>query len=456
MTTRRDVLIGSSSALAGAAAHAAAAWDQASGGMAADTGVRTPQGVVITDHGASPDLSDNKTAIERAIALAARTGRCVFIPPGTFRVSTIDLGENDGTDPRRFVLAGPGTLHSAHRGHVLTARSGPFYDLVVDGPAFESVAGKGSTLFDGDRFRRLVIAPGTHIRSFDWVIRATDYLQTIRMIGVIVRGGAGAVVKARAAFDCVFSHNIIEFVTDGFVIDGDNDPALNRCSIDDNLIEGIGGRAIVLGGCIATSVSNNYFENNTGGDIALNAGTAPHKGLRVQGNAIQMPPAALAEGRFGIIWGRSTALPARAGGNFCNGNLHDTEGSTALIAMEGDFAAGQLYRGYDLHKAMNAPIGRASYSDGLTQHFAWFDREIVIDPHNTEIGFQGRFAAAGQARVLTFGAHSPQRDAAAFDRKSWTRGSIVFNAAPEPGGDAAWMCVRSGTPGVWTSLRLGT
>lgn len=411
-------------------------------------------GVAITDHGAHPDRGDNKDAIERAVATAARGGRTVVVPPGTFRFSTIDLGENDGADPRRLVLTGHGTLRSVHPGVAVTARGGPFYDLVIDGPAFESDAGKGTTLLDGDRFRRLVIAPGTHIRNFDWVLRAKEYLQSIRMIGAIVRGGAGAVIKAPLAFDCVFSHNIVEFVTDGFVIDGDGDPAANRCSIDDNVIEGIGGRAIVLGTCLATSVCNNYLENNTGGDIRLDAGTAPHKGLRVQGNAIQLSEAARGAGRFAITWGRSTALPARAGGNFCNGHLHDTAGSTALIDMDGDHAAGDLYRGYDQRSGRRAPVGRAQFSDGLAQHYAWFDREITIDPHQGEIGFSGKFAARGEAHVVTFGPGSPQQNPAAFDRTRWARGSIVFNTAPSLGGAAAWVCLRSGAPGVWAAVRV--
>lgn len=421
----------------------------AAGGAAA-----LADGEVITNHGAAPDHADNKDAIQRALRVAAQGSRVVVIPPGTFAFSTIDLGENDGVDPRRFVFAGHGTLRSEHRGTAITSKAGPFYDLVLDGPAFESEAGMGTTLLDGDRFRRLVIAPGTQIRNFDWVIRATEYLQTIRMIGTIVRGGAGAVVKAPAAFDCVFSHNIVEFVTDGFVINGANDPALSRCSIDDNLIEGIGGEAIVFGACLATSVSNNYMENNTGGDIRLDAGSAPHKGLRVQGNAIQMSANALAEGRFGIRWGRSTALPTLAGGNFCNGNLHDTTDATALIDMNGDFAAGELYRGYDPRSARTAPVGRAAFSDGLAQHFAWFDRRITINPHQSEISFSGPFADPTAPKALTFGARSPQQDPAAFERKNWTRGSIVFNATPQRGGAAAWVCLQAGNPGIWGSIRL--
>lgn len=452
MSSRRELLLAGSSALAGMGAHALA---QDDGGTAPAGPRAAPAGAVsIADHGAGAELADNKDAIERAIEVAARGGRTVWIPSGTFRFSSLDWRSNDGTDPRRFVLAGHGTLHSEQAGAAFRARGGPFYDLVIDGPSFTSVAGKGVALLDGDRFRRLVVSPGTQIRNFDWVIRAREYLQSVRLMGAIIRGGAGAVVKAPAAYDCVFSHNIIEFVTDGFVIDGPNDPALNRCSIDDNLIEGIGGRAVVLSACVATSVSNNYFENNSGADIRLDAGTAPHKGLRVQGNAIQMSAKALAGGRFGITWGRSTALPARAGGNFSNGNLHDTAGTTALIDMSGDFAAAQLYRGYDPRAARNAPIGRAAFSDGLVQRLAWFDRSITLDPYFCEIGFSGKFGASGEARVLTFGTQSPQQNAAAFDRKDWVRGSIVFNAAPVRGGPAAWVCLESGTPGVWAATRL--
>ncbi|MDQ1228593.1 hypothetical protein [Sphingomonas sp. SORGH_AS_0879] len=451
MTSRRDLLLAGSSALAGVGTHAAVRAAEDSSASPAPGGPARA-GIPITEFGADPDRPDNADAIQKAVAAALRDGRDVFIPVGDFRFSQLDLRGNDGTDPRRLVLSGPGTLRSERRGVAITASRGPFYDLVIDGPAFESSPGKGTTMLDGDRLRRLVIAPGTQFRNIDWVIRAKDYLQSVRMIGAIIRGGAGAVVSAPMAFDCLFTHNIIEFATDGFVIDGDNDPALNRCSIDGNLIEGIGGRAIVLGTCLATTVSDNYLESNTGGDIRLDAGTAPHKGLRVQGNGIQLSTAALAAGRFGIIWGRSTALPVRAGGNFCNGNLHDTAGTSALIDMNGDVAAGQLYRGYDPRGIRNAPVGRATFSDGLAQHITWFERAITIDPHQSEIAFAGRYGAKGDAPVLTFGPASPQEAPDAFDRKQWARGSVVFNVAPQPGKPASWVCTRAGTPGTWNAV----
>jgi hypothetical protein len=430
-----------------AAVHVAASAQSASGHPAMPP-------MSILEHGARPDAADNKAAIERAVAAALKHGRSVLVPPGTFAFSQLDFGRNDDVEPVRLVLTGTGTLRSTINGTSIIANAGPFYDLVIDGLRFESRSGAGTTLLDGDRFRRLLINPGTQIDGFDRVLAAREYLQSVRMLGAIVRGGRGAVVQAPMAFDCTFAHNIIEFVTDGIVIDGPNDPALNTCRILHNVIEGIGGRAIVLGTCLATTVCGNYLEGNIGGDILLNAGKAPHKGLRVQDNSIQMAKARLAEGGYGIVWGRSTALPVRAGGNFCTGSLHDTRDVTALIDMTGDHSAVELYTGYRSEtEPGRKPVGRAVYSDGLAQHVAWFGRYLTLDPYHNELRFGGPFGSrAGKGiepPVLTFGIASPQDDPAAFDRKPWGQGSIVFNARPAPGRPFAWVCRRAGTPGEW-------
>ena len=408
----------------------------------------------IADHGARPDGTDSTAAISRAIIVALGEGRSVEIPPGTYEFGEIDLLRNDSVQPKRLLLTGEGTLRSYHRGIAMKASSGPFYDLVIDGVRFESRAGAGTALFDGDAFRRLIIGPGTQFEGFDYVLLARQYLQSVRMLGAVVRGGQGAVVKAPQAYDCTFAHNIIEFVTDGIVIDGQGDPAASTVRILHNVIEGIGGRAVVLGACLASSVSGNYLENNAGGDILLDAGTAPHKGLRVQDNNIQMAPARKSRGEYGVVWGRSAALPLRAGGNFCSGALHDTRGVTAIIEMTGDFAQGALYTGYRPEGVPGrAPVGRAVYSDGLAHHFAWFDRFIGLDPHAGEIRFGGPHSSMIgenlEPPVVCHGTASPQVTPAAFERKRWARGSIVFNAQPAQGLAFAWICVKEGEPGEW-------
>lgn len=444
---RRTLLTAAGVGLGASAMHVA--------GQTQDTGGATPVSQIsILEHGARVESENNKIAIESAIAAALKYGRTVLVPPGTYKFSQLDLGRNDAVQPVRLVLTGTGTLRSTISGTSFTATGGPFFDLVIDGLRFESRPGAGTTLFDGDRFMRLIITPGTQIEGFDYVLTARKYLQSVRMLGAIIRGGHGAVVKAPMAYDCTFAHNIIEFVTDGIVIDGVGDPAANTCRILHNVVEGIGGRAIVLGACLATEVCGNYLENNSGGDILLNAGTAPHKGLRVQSNSIQMAKQRLKDGSYGIVWGSSTALPTRAGGNFCTGPLHDTRGVTAIIDMNGDHSAVELYTGYQAEtQAGRKPVGRAVYSDGLTQSIAWFDRYLTLDPYHNEMRFGGRFDSLIEGRVeppvLTFGIASPQDNPAAFDRKHWAQGSIVFNARPGQHRPFSWVCRSAGAPGEW-------
>lgn len=414
----------------------------------------------ITFFGARTDAADNSVAIQRAIESAMRNGRTVYVPPGTFNYTRLDFGRNDAVKPTRLVLTGTGTLRSTVPGTSIVASGGAFYDLVIDGLRFESVAGAGTRLIDGARFIRLIITPGTQIENFDWVIHAgADHLQSVRMLGVIIRGGYGAVVQAPMAYDCVFAQNILEFGRDGFVIDGGNDPAVHSCKFVDNNIEGMSGRAMVFGSCLATTVGGNYLEDNRGGDILLNAGTAPHKGLRVQGNSIQLSAARLAAGAFGIVWGRSTALPVKAGGNFCTGPLHDTEGASALIDMTGDWSQVALYRGHGRGAPPGpAPVGRAVYSDGLAQHISWADRYLSLDPHQNEIRFGGKHdSQVGNRReppVICFGPAPPADAPKAFERTSWARGSIVINVNAGPGAAAAWICIRAGQPGRWEPIAL--
>lgn len=427
----------------------------AAGGQAA--GVAAATALSIVDHGARVDAADNTAAIQRTIITAMKQGRGVLVPPGTFSFTRLDFGRNDAAEPARLVITGAGTLRSTIAGTAIVASGGPFYDLVIDSIRFESRAGAGTTLFDGDRFMRLMITPGTQIDGFDHVLVAREYLQSVRIIGAIIRGGHGAVVRAPMAYDCTFAHNIVEFVTDGFIIDGAGDPAANTCRILHNIIEGIGGRAVVLGTCLATTVCGNYLENNQGGDILLDAGISPHKGLRVQDNSIQMAQHRISKGNYGIVWGRSTALPVRAGGNFCTGPLHDTRNVSAIIDMMGDHSAVELYTGHRVEtQPGRKPVGRTVYSDGLAQHVTWFERYLTLDPYHNEVRFGGRFDTRVKddvvPPVLTFGATSPQDDATAFDRKSWGRGSVVFNAAATESRPAGWICVAGGSPGRWRPI----
>jgi hypothetical protein len=287
--------------------------------------------VSITDFGATTGATDNKTAIEAAVTSAMANGRSVYIPPGVFKFSQINLGTNSADVAQRLVISGPGTLRTTYSGYAITS-TGVFNDLIIDGVRFLGVEGSGTKLFNGDNFLRLMLLPGCQFSNLDWVVHATGYLQSLRMIGCIVRIGTpgGAVVKAPMAYDCNISQNVMEYVWDGVVIDGPG-VASNRCKIAENTIEGIGGRAIVLAGCLGTAVCDNYMEDNTGGDIYLNAGTDAHLGVRIQGNKIEFSASRQAQTRgsfTGSISGTTLTITAVAFGTLAVGTNINGSGIT--------------------------------------------------------------------------------------------------------------------------------
>lgn len=283
----------------------------------------------ITKYGASVTNSaaENSVALNAAIRAVLLSNRSLYIPPGTFNFTTIDLPENSVEGGRRLLLWGPGTLRTTYSGFAITCSEGSFFDLVCQGLRFESVPNSGTRLFDGNAFLRLCIT-GCQIKDFDYVIKAdSGYIQSLRLIGNIIRGGYpfGAVVKTPMAYDAVIEQNIIEYVWDGIVIDGPG-IAANRVNISRNCIEGIGGRAVVLGACLATSVCDNYLEGNTGGDLFFNAGTDSHQGLRVQSNKIELSAGRLAQTRgsfTGSISGTTLTITAVNFGTLAVGtNIH--------------------------------------------------------------------------------------------------------------------------------------
>ena len=73
------------------------------------------------------------------------------------------------------------------------------------------------------------------------------------------------IVDAKRAYNFRFIQNDCEVCIKGIYIDGDGDPALNTCRIDDNLFEG-GGMFLKLGDMLGGSIRGNYLEANYQGD----------------------------------------------------------------------------------------------------------------------------------------------------------------------------------------------
>ncbi len=424
-----------------------------------DVNSKMSEAVSIMDFGAvGGDKTRDSLGMTRAIAHALRGSRKVLIPesPTPFVFGRIDFPVNEiGVDgdvarPTKLTIVGDGAVHCTENGFMFDCPRGRFYDLVISsGLRFTSAAGAGSRFINGDRFIRLILNPGLQINNFDWGIYAEEFVQTLRATGVIFRGGRGAFLKTPMAYDSRLTQNIIEFGQDGIVIDGnDGDPAVHTCTLCDNVIEGMSGRAIVLGACMATQVTGNYLEGNLGGDILLNAGKSPHRGLAVQFNSIQQHAERLNSGAYSVVWGSSTSLPVRAGGNYSTGNLHDMAGVTALIETTGDVVPPG--------KNLRTPrTGRwiDTYGAGTGMEIGWFKREVRIDPYRCEIGFNRAEAQGDDYPVVTFASMSPARAPGNFERTFWARGSMVFNLAPSDQGPVGWQCTQAGSPGSWRAVR---
>ena len=102
------------------------------------------------------------------------------------------------------------------------------------------------------------------------------------------------IVDAKRAYNFRFLQNDCEVCIKGIYIDGDADPALNACRIDDNMFEG-GGMFLKLGAVLGGSIRGNYLEANYQGDTVTSkchidirriATGGLTSGLIIDGNAL--------------------------------------------------------------------------------------------------------------------------------------------------------------------------
>lgn len=403
------------------------------------------------------DALADTAAFERAVLYAMANGRALAIPDNAtpFRFNSIDFPVNqigvdgDTARPTRLLICGTGQVEYVGADpFMFDCSAGYFYDLVVDGPRFLSTPGNGAAAFNGDKFIRLVIAPGVQFEKFDYVVYAATYIQSIKMFGAICRGGEQAFVKAPQAYDCSFIGNIMEFGIDGIVIDSPSaDPAVHTCQIVSNVIEGMTGRGIVTGACLATMITGNYMEGNLGGEVFLDEGISPHNGLIVSGNSFQQRAERLAANAYSVVWGASLALSARAGGNFCTGHLHDLTGAAGILDTFGDVVVPG--------KNITTPdVGRSITTDGLSLITRWFMRHVRLDPYFNEVTLGGKHDSGGTSPCITFGTANPEGSPGLYERTTWAKGSVVFNVDPASADAGYWVCLTAGTPGTWSFVGI--
>lgn len=284
--------------------------------------------------------------------------------------------------------------------------------LACDGVAFvASDAALAAYVLDAGRFLRTIF----HNCSFVKVkaLKTTAYSQSIYFMHCNIRYWAGAFFESTGgAYDIRFGAGCMVEHGEDFVrlSDGGGAKSVAGCSIDGNVIEGLTGTPIRYGGARGLSITNNYFEGNSGPDIFSDAypADAPSRGVRIDGNFFSQSAANAASGPYSsIVWGAHVG--AVSSGNYCDGRLH-------LIPLNADVAI----------------VGDSS-------------PVAVVHPSSANhTGFRA-------ARVR-WGAVDPAMAPTSYGNTEWEVGDVVFNANAT--GPAGWKCTAGGTPGAWSSFGL--
>jgi hypothetical protein len=415
----------------------------------------------VLDFGAVGDGVTNDTvAVQAAFDYAVANEVNIFFP-SLCKVFSITINRSLLTTQKRLIVygGGQGGLYKSDAGTMFVSDLDAEL-IVFDNMTFATNSSVLAQVINGATYRRIVFSNCTfdRIRCFNI---DTLYAQSIYLIGCFAWGWTGYFASIPVAFDLHFTNNIIE-QGDAFlsIYDPAADPAINTLTVEGNVIEGfsgVSGPAINLAACYGVTISGNYMEGNSGGDIECDKGTALHKGLTITGNGIQQSAASIAASEFAIRWGNS-ATGFVSGGNAVTGRLHKfgTQNERGALNLGTDFASIQLYDGYaSLDTVGRAPLGDTSYWLGGSQVFATGSRFFAFDPFTGQMSFGGIFTDTVTGSLvhpkILFGTTNPQTNPGDYGNIKWCKGSRVMNASPAVGSPKGWICTVSGQPGTWVS-----
>jgi hypothetical protein len=203
------------------------------------------------------------------------------------------------------------------------------------------------------------------------------------------------------------------------------------------------------------------FFIDDGGYTSYIYNQASNIGLTIAGGAIESQPAGwatigatrpffqvkssqltggiLVPGYADLTYGATVNINAFLGGRFY---LPITNGSAFTIANPTNPTTGQ-----------EITIAMKNNTAGAAGPVSWGSNFTLVN--STFMG-----PPAGEFRTITFYYDNPtwveiarspsqERGSAAPTAGTWATGDKVWNTAPEPGGNAGWVCTAGGTPGTW-------
>ena len=423
----------------------------------------------VKDFGAQGDgVHDDTLAVQRAIASQAGTGGEVYFPAGTYLLQSTAFQAL----PSNMVIRGAGqgrgsaatTLKSASGGHVIEITGAYVTRIEI---ANLRIVGAGATGNDGHGIYFHDNGPyggPSHLWIHDVTIERCgghgiympeEWHTTIENVSIddcgdhlfdlqggntttLLRCYAHQVAQGKAGYrirgpvvmiscngvDNPSGHNAIDWgvfgqsVADGDPVDSYSNSTLINCNIEDFTNRGVyvkeGSHLQIQGGAFTAPLAGSvrplvvYF---AGGDATVLSGNVSF--LTKGATYLHGAPVEVGE----AMAGRSPVIQI---------GTMSQEGTPLRFWAAGIAGTADV---------PTISTGYAGYVNGVPTtavrlNAGWIDDLVYLK-------FKGRQWDVDTGPPVS-GEHS--------------RGEVVFNAAPEAGGPSGWMCVSSGTPGVWKAM----
>ncbi|EMV7745586.1 hypothetical protein [Pseudomonas aeruginosa] len=257
-------------------------------------------------------------------------------------------------------------------------------------------------ILDNNKFLRVYIAACSI--SYLKLLKTESYIQSIYICpNNNIRYWSGTFIESNGgAFDIRATGSQIEHGENFWsTIDNTGNKSVSGCYIENCLIEGLSGFAILYSHVRGIAVTSCYFEGNGGPDIIGDSfPSTANLGVYHAGNMHSTSAANDANPAFyAVRWGYTfggTSL-----GNFCSGRLNYVRSDTQITMNDA------------------AILGISNTQDRL----------ILND--------------------IELGNVRPSDDPPAYGNRAWRAGSVVINKDHSSKGYAGWICVVPGTPGIW-------
>jgi hypothetical protein len=238
--------------------------------------------VSVKDFGAKGDgVTDDSAAFTAALAASKsiylggpgqtyRIASFVAIPDQNLAANTAFYITGDGATVRIDAAMAPFTSAAWAANQTLTTN--PFTGKVfVSGLNFIGTSADGA--FDCDHIYNLIVER-CHFDGMNRVFTSSraktghpnGYIQSLFVKDCIFSQISEAIISAKNAYNVVFDGNQCEDCTGGITINGTDVYAVNTLRVTNNLYEG-GGVFVTATSTLAGTISNNYLEENTSGDI---------------------------------------------------------------------------------------------------------------------------------------------------------------------------------------------